>query len=328
MEASTSELRTRAVELGRQTIQEIEIAADSIDSRTTDGGIRRNTLYWQLSSVPAAGEAVLRDDPVVAMLDLYAFGLQLSDFLASPAGTLAFGPDVPIAQRAIVRARQRWETVAASMGARVTDKNRADLVSWARENPIDRLPFTRASLSGDLSTRLRDEQTSIGATVGSMQESLDRLEFRISLLNDYAIKQAMWLSELASLEVGNTPEAMELRSALSSTRLLVEDAPDLVARERMALLADLDRQRLEALAALAEERVIVQEGISNERKIVLDAMVRERMIVVQELEGLRARLVADEYKVMDHLVLRLAELLGALLVVIAGGLFLLRRRAA
>src|SRR5262245_18231023 len=42
LQASTAELRTRAVELGRELMREVELAADSIASRSTDPAIRRN----------------------------------------------------------------------------------------------------------------------------------------------------------------------------------------------------------------------------------------------------------------------------------------------
>jgi hypothetical protein len=109
LEATTSELRTRAVELGRQTMREIEIAADSIDAGTADPRILRSTLFLRLSSVPAVTEAVLRDDPVASMLDLYVFNAQLSGFLASSAGSSVLGDDVAMGRRAMARLAGRWE---------------------------------------------------------------------------------------------------------------------------------------------------------------------------------------------------------------------------
>ena len=257
LEATTSELRTRAVELGRQTMREIEIAADSIDTGPADPRILRNTLFLRLSTVPAVTEAVLREDPVAAMLDLYTVNAQLSGFLASPAGSSALGDDVAMGRRAMARLAERWEGVATSMGANVKAESRDMLASWARAHPIDRLPFTRTSVVGDLSRVLRDQQAGIGAAVGGMQESLDRLEFRVSLANENAIKEAVWLSRLAALEVSGSPEATELKGTLTSTRSLIENAPEIVERERAALLADVDRQRRATLAALAEERTIL-----------------------------------------------------------------------
>jgi hypothetical protein len=326
LEATTSELRTRAVELGRETMREIEIAADSIDAGTADPRILRNTLFLRLSSVPAVTEAVLREDPVVAMLDLYGFNAQLKDFLASPAGSAALGDGAAIARRAVGRLAERWEVVATSAGADVKDENRDKLASWARAHPIDRLPFTRASVIGDLGQILRNQQSGIGAAVGGMQASLDRLEFRVSLANESAVKQAVWLARLAALDASGSPEAAELKGTLTSTRSLIESAPDLVDRERLALAADVDRQRRETLVDLAEERTILLGAVLSERTAILLAVTEQRLQVMKEADSLRVRLVADEIRVVDHLMWRITELLGALLVVVAIGLPLLLRR--
>src|SRR5262249_61858000 len=104
-QASTSEVRPRVVELGRDVLRATEIAADSIDAVTSDPQIRRHTLLWRLSSVPAVTEAVLREDPVVESIDLFAYHGQLYAFLLSPAAVDAFGPRVGIAPRRIARLR-------------------------------------------------------------------------------------------------------------------------------------------------------------------------------------------------------------------------------
>jgi len=333
LEASTSELRTRAVELGRELMREIEYAADSIDAGTVDPQIRANTLYWKLSSVPAMTEAVLREDPVIAMVDLYGFRVQLSDFLASPTGQAAFGKDVTVAQQAMVRFDQRWETVAAAVGSKMTEANRDSLRAFAKRHPIDRLPFTRASLVGGMAYTMRAENSSIGASVGGMQESMDRLEFRISLVNEYGIKQAGWLAQLAALEMRRSPEAAELKDMLTSSQTLLGSsqtlmagAPDLIERERSATLAEVDRQRLATLADLATERGILLEAIANERAQILIAVDQQRRLLTQDADSMRVRLIADEIRVIDHVMLRFAELGGLAFVAIVLLVLLLRRR--
>jgi len=327
LEASTAELRTRAVELGRELMREIELAADSISSRSTDPAIRRNCALLKLSTLSAGTEAVLRQDPVVTMLDLYAFRVQLSDFLSSPAGYSSLGPDVSIAQRTLARIASMWEGEATAMGAHFSDEDRGKLESWAHANPIDQLPFTRATLAGGLAQKLRSEQSGIGVAVSGMQESLDRLEARVSLANEYAIKQAMWLSEFASIEVGRSPEATELKGTLASTRSLMEYTPEMIASERAATLADLERQRLATLEALVKERMILTETIAHEREIVLQAVAEQRAIVMRQVDSLRVSVVVDGVHIVDHLMLRIVELIGALVVLGAIALLVLRQRS-
>jgi hypothetical protein len=153
-----------------------------------------------------------------------------------------------------------------------------------------------------------------------MQESLDRLEFRIGLTNEFAVKQAAWLSQLAAMDVRTSPEAAELRQTLGSTRALLEETPDLVRGERIAVLQDVDRQRVATLATLLRE-------VANERTVALATVDEQRRLAMTDVDSLRVRLVADELRVVDHMVLRLAQLVGALVVVTGTGLLLTRRRA-
>jgi hypothetical protein len=328
IEASNLEMSMRTVALGREFLREVEIAGDSIEARTPDISIHRNSLQWKLSCVPAVEEAVLCEDHVIAMLDLTAFRLQMAAFLDSPAGAEAFGAELPFAQHALARLGPKWEAAAASIDYHLSEQNLERLRAWAREHPIERVPFMRSTILGGMAGIVRDQGSSIGAAVGGIQESIDRLELRISLANEFAIKQATWLSQLAALEVRSSPEATELTGTLHSTRALVEDAPDLVRRERIAALEDVDRQRQETIAALAEERVMLFAEVAKERAILLDAVDEQRRLAMRDVDSLRVRLIADEVRVVDHLMLRVAELLGALVVVAGAGLLLMRRRAA
>jgi hypothetical protein len=162
IEASTAELRLRAVELGRDAMREVEIAADSIDARSVAARIRRNTLLWMLSTVSGATEAALRDNPVHAMVDLYAFRLQMEGFLSSTAGYANFGADVALGQRAVARFAKRREEVAVQVGAVFDDENRAAVQRWADAHPLDRLPFTRTALVGELAGTLRVQKNRSG----------------------------------------------------------------------------------------------------------------------------------------------------------------------
>lgn len=224
-EASATELRTRAVELGRAVMREVEVAADSIDARNADLHIRRNTLLWRLSTVAEATEAALREDPVLAVVDLYALRLQMAGFLSSPAGYASFGPDAVLGQRAMARLARSLEAAAAQAGARFSDEDRAEVRRWVDEHPLDRLPFTRTSLIADLAHRLRSEPGSLGAAVGGIEGTLNRLEFRVSILNEYAVKQGRWISQYAAYEMRSAPEAAELSRTLADARTLIGDAP-------------------------------------------------------------------------------------------------------
>jgi len=168
-----------------------------------------------------------------------------------------------------------------------------------------------------------------------MQGSLDRVEARMSLANEYLAKQIAWMGRLAALDLRGSPEAEELMRTLSSTRGLLGSGPDLIARERQAALAevdrqlqmtlaDVDRQRRATLALLSGERAILLQAVAHERALVLAAVDEQRRLAVQGGDSLLARLVAEEIRVVDHLLLRVAALFGVLLLVL-GAWSLLRR---
>lgn len=328
LEGSNLELRTQTVSIGREFLRQIEIAGDSIEAATHDTRIQRNSLQWKLSSVPAVEEAVLRGDQVIAMFDLAAFRLQLAAFLDSPAGRETFGDQLPVAQRALERLKPEWEATAAAIGVQLSDDARARLNAWAEAHPIERVPFLRPTIVGEMAHTLRAQEGSIGAAVGGMQESLDRLEFRMSLTNEFAVKQAGWLSQLGAFEVGATPEASDAVKTLNSTRGLIEETPELIRRERVAMLEDLERQRRESIATLLEERATVLNALAAERATVLAAIDAQRRLAMLDVDSLRVRVIADEIRVVDHAMLRVAELIGALLLLVGLGLLMTRRRAA
>ena len=329
------ELQINVVELGRDMMHAVEIAADSIDSLSTDAGVRRNTLLWRISTVPAATEAVLQPDPVIAMLDLYIFRLQQADFLASPAGARAFGDSVPVAQQAMEQIGEEWRGVVRQIGVTFPDSDRVRIDAWAHEHPLDRLPFIRTSPAGALAVRFRRGSGSLGSAVGGMQESLDRVEARVSLANEYVAKQVSWMARLSALDMRASPEAQEMMATLRSARGVMDSAygmfdsgTGLITRERQAALADVDRQRRETLAALAEEREILLKAFGEERTRILAALDEQRGLAVEGADSIRARLIADGIRVVDHLVFRLAELIGGLLVVIGAWTLIRRRRGS
>jgi hypothetical protein len=231
---------------------------------------------------------------------------------------------VPTLERAVARAQRRWEQETAAAKYRMSDTTRVRIAAWVEANPIDRVPFSRPSMVAALS--MADTEAGIGAAVGGIEESIARLELRVSLAHEYAVKEATWLSRLAAIDLDASSQAAELRSTLGSTRSLVEEAPQLVRSERAVVLDDVDRQRRETLEVLAEERAILLRAVAEERAILLAAVDEQRRLAMRDVDSLRVRVLEDGTRVVDHLVWRLAQLMGALGVLGFLGLWLLGRR--
>ena len=328
-QASTDELRTQVIELARVALREIESAADSIDAANADPMVRRNTLLWRLSSVPAAEEAALREDPVIALVDLNAFRIQTSDFLASPVGSSSFASGIPFAQRAMERLQVALDTVAVQVRTKPMSPEAHDrLAAWARAHPIEELPFNRSSVIGELAVWMKTEEGGLGTAVGGIQSSMDRIEGRVGLANEYAVSQGTWLVQLAALDIGRSPGAEQIMSTLSSTRGLVEQTPGLLDRERVEALADVSRQRLETLDSLAVERDLVLAALDDQRKLLQAAIDQQRRLIMNGADSIRARATVDGFRMMDRLAIGLGEVFAVLMAVGGLGLLLIQRRRA
>ena len=105
-------------------------------------------------------------------------------------------------------------------------------------------------------------------------------------------------------------------AALRAVRTLAGGAPDLIAHERIALLAEVDRQRVATLRALDAERVALESTRKSEREALLVAVHDERIAVLRAADSV-------EQQSIDRAASRAAslawEITVAALVVVAAG---------
>lgn len=90
----------------------------------------------------------------------------------------------------------------------------------------------------------------------------------------------------------------ELGSFANRMTPMVEQAPDLVARERetilealrqerIEVLANIDQQRIETLAYLTRERIAVTDDLKSERRTITDILQSERKTILQAIDEQR-----------------------------------------
>ena len=105
----------------------------------------------------------------------------------------------------------------------------------------------------------------IGAAVGTMQEALTRLEYRMSYLNEYGPKWAAWGAQyLVNAAVGSDDVAVA-RRLLEAAAVLAETLPELAERERIAILEGIDLERVRLLDHVNAQRERSLEFLSLER---------------------------------------------------------------
>jgi hypothetical protein len=344
LDVSADQLQLQAFAMGHELNGTIASAADSIAGTTTDGRIRRRAMRWKLDATPLVQEAALRNDPLVAVVDLAAFTEQQTAYFSTGDGRDAFGPLQPVAvsasqrmQRDVVGMLQR-NMKTGELSARSTEA----LAAWTAAHPITGSDFQRPSVLGADWRALGASDQTVTSTVASMDRTMRGLALRLGYLNESMSMQLRWNAQLLTDEMMNSPRADSmLRPGTSTIRALgdlAEGAPELIARERAAVLtgvdrervlalADIDRQRIETLHALTGERLAITATLDTERVAVVAALSKERIAALHDVDSIAQLQIHHTEAMFTRLLWE--TVLGALLVVAAitaGRLYTMRQR--
>jgi hypothetical protein len=328
--ASATELRARMGEFGRRLATYIEVAADSVIASSDDGDIQRGAILLKLSAIPAAHDAALRSDPLIAGIDTWALIRQLLYFVDSPDGDRVFGEHAFIIRDELDQAYDELTLLSEAIltGGRDTAMTAA-VDQWVLDHPITDVPFVRPSLIGEAAALLGVSGGGIGEVFVSLEGSLDRLEQRVAYLSETAFKQAVWAGQIAvrnGLEMDETTRFFDLMDA--STNLLDTIPPllaehrdaviDALGAERYRVLLEIERLRSATMEELKVERQIILDALRDERAIVMDGVSSERAAVMAGIDSVVQRVVERQYSVIDRVfwrLLQLAVVVGVLAIV-------------
>jgi hypothetical protein len=308
---SAAELQLRSFEMGRNLSTRIEAAADAIAAESDDPKARRNALLWKISAIPLVQEAAVRNDPQVAAVDLLAYTMQQVDYLTIGSGRSSFGPQQAIAVDA-ARDGLRDAIAFASSALRsgkLSASFEASLREWAAGHPMSGPSLRRASILASDWKALGLSDTSLVATIGNLDRTIANISYRLSYLRETVAAEARWNAQLAAEDALAAPKIDSIFSSgtatLQSVGKLADDAPALIAREREALLGDLDRQRVALMGDVGRERATVMSDLDRERLALMREIDRQRELTVQDFGAqrvaLEALLVSERKAVMDRL---------------------------
>jgi len=333
MEASdvtASELQLRVYEAGRESSYIVESAADAIAARSTDSSVRRRALRWKIASTPLIQEASLRSDPVVATVDLWAFTMQLSDYLKWGDGRDAFGELQPIA----VAASDTLQGLAGAVAGRVVGTGGDTLArvgraveGWADRHPLRGSDLVRPSVLSSDWKALSMTETSLTGTVASVQRNLLGISSRLGYLNEGMLKRVLWQTQLAA---GDLIPPLLARGRAAMMQDIAEQGHQIslgVDAQRSAVFSALAGERSAVMDRITAERVAVVNAIRAERVAVLDAVEVERRAAVASIDSIAQRSIDHAGAVLGRLLLQAFLAFAALVAVIAlGALWLVRSR--
>ena len=102
-------------------------------------------------------------------------------------------------------------------------------------------------------------------------------------------------------------------------------------RQRVALVQAITAERIEVERILEGQRSSIQSFVNGERTAILEQLRQERIAIMADAQRLTDHATEEAAKrakeIVDHTLLRVAWILGAVLIVALVGAFLLRRRA-
>jgi hypothetical protein len=279
--------------LGRYSAQ-IETAADKIIQESPSAVTRRQALLWKADAIPVLQASLLNTDPVVAVVDSWAFLFQMKGYMEQPAVKQRLGEFQPSVIETINKMKVEMEQLiqAAAPSANLAG-GRQKVASWADAHPIESRLSGRESADTEL---IRAEQSAMGAVaaVRAIEESIGDLTARLDSYNAYLPKQARWQAQLLLSDVALDPQVGKAMSnlgtvstALEKTSSSVEHMPELVGQTRAAVLADVNGQRLATQAFLREERLATLDALNRERIATIADMRNERLAATADLRGER-----------------------------------------
>jgi hypothetical protein len=331
VDIGADQLQLQVYEMGRLFSGEIVRASDSIAVETTDPSVRQRALMWKLDGIPLVQEAALRDDPLIAELDLAAFADQQQAYFTGGDGRAAFGAQQSIAVNA---SHEMVTQLAAAVlrttkNGQVSEKAVDQMHTWVAQHPLVGPSMQRQSILGADWDPLTAANGSISETVVSMNRTLRLVTLRLGYLNESLADQMRWNAQaLMGQALGpHGGDSLIASGAITMRAMgdLATDAPTLVARERTALLAgvdreraltlaDVDRQRLETLRALDGERLAMSATIAAEREAVLKGIEAERTATMRSADSLTQRVIGRTESMVTRL---LWEAAAATLLIVA-----------
>ena len=316
----------------------MEKAADEASAASSDPAERRRALVWKLNVVPALYRTLFHQRPLVALLDTWALLVQAEQYLESPEGKAAFGPGAAIV---LATTRELEGRVQAIARWAVPDKDltavRSKVLAWAEKNPV-RLTFaTRDTIEQHLVTIAPTEELSAFAVVGQLNEDMNGLMGRMDFLPVMIPRLATWQAELAYVDLMDPRMEAALKRAGEAMDKLdgmiawlgAEGLDGFADEQRIEIMRAIAAERIEIEKLVARQRGEIQAFVEKERAEIAALVQRERTAVLADARGLADHATAEAERsakeVIDHALLRLAAVLGALLV-LAAVLYLVVRR--
>jgi hypothetical protein len=315
---------------------------DDAASRDSDPAIRSQALRLKLGVVTESTRAATGLSPIGSLLDMWAFAVQVRDFLASGPGAELLG-----ASQTDVRAgATQLATEADALASKVTGSDysryQAFVMRYAFRYPLQTADCERPSV---LSTWVVEESGAAPLRAeGTVAEALGDLSDRMRIYSEQVPATGLWEAERTIDRMGIDAASYRaafrsIDSQLAKISTLADTSPGLVHEAIADLRSSLNESsdRLDTaweqmLRTLRVEREALAENISSERQSVTAAVDVERSRISADAAQIAARAVDTSWRQLRQMVREVLLLLILLTLLLLGlpfaaGYMVGRRRA-
>jgi hypothetical protein len=288
---TSQEIQIRVSEFSSHFAHTVEASADEIRSQTTDSTIRSRALVWKIYAISECQSAATSADPLMAIIDMWTFVLQMADYFETGEGKNIFGELQPIA---VNTARSLEEQMVNMVKEKALPEGIAlmqDFVNdWAEKHPIKTRFYTRDSTLPLLTDIYRVSQRGAMDTMGDIDQGIRDVSDRIWFLADNLPRQIRWQAEYL-METTVSGQKMEetlnnvntLVKSIDRMARVVEQSPELIERERTAVFAEIREERKEVLESIDKQRTETIQVLNEEILLAIKALHEERIATVEDV---------------------------------------------
>jgi len=302
--ASNDQIRTQVYGNALGFSGAIRTAANRIIAETDDPVLRRRALKFKMETIAAAQVIVAYHDPLVSILDLWAFTVQLVDYYREGPGRDDFGPW----QDGLVATLEKFPPALRNRAMRLvkdtTATNAEEVINnWAAANPILGQIRQRPWMADTLASLYQAQGLGAAGAMGVMAERISNLSDRLAIYYALLPDQMRWegevflediiarneglrlaldsvsaisgsLSRIVEIAEGGSPLIDSLLATVRmDARLLIAEALDSVDVIRLAAMGDVDREIAIVLSAVQQERIAVMATIDTLTQARIDQSV-------------------------------------------------------
>jgi hypothetical protein len=292
---TSQEIQIRVSEFSSHFAHMVEASADEIRSQTTDPDIRSRALVWKIYAISECQSSATSADPLMAIIDMWTFVLQMADYFETGEGKNIFGELQPIA---VNTARSLEEQMVNMVKEKALPEGfvfvQGFVNDWAEKHPIKTRFYTHDSTLPLLADIYRVSQRGAMATMSDIDQGIRDVSNRIWFLADNLPRQVRWQAEYL-METTVSGQKMEetlnnvntLVKSIDRMARVVEQSPELIERERTAVFAEIREERKAVLQSISEQRIETIQEVNKEIIEVIKAIHEERVATVKDLRNER-----------------------------------------